>query len=81
MEMKDKLQQLGVVVFNLSSQTDSIVNYELEQIEFKNDYWTLDFLYLESTRFFMPQSIETFYVNDRIVHWEIRKVLFVMDVK
>ena len=51
----------------LSSQTDSIVNYELEgQLEFKNDYWTLDFLYLESTKFFMPDSIESFYVNDRM---------------
>ena len=52
----------------LSSQTDSIVNYELEDVlEFKNDYWTLDFLYLESTKFFIPDEIKTFYVNDRFV--------------
>ena len=53
----------------LPSQTDSIVSYELENIlEFKDDYWTLDFLYLESTKFFMPDNIESFYVNDRLVN-------------
>lgn len=52
----------------LSSQTDSIVNYELEDVlELKNDYWTLNFLYLESTKFFIPDEIKSFYVNDRFV--------------
>ena len=52
----------------LPSQTNSIVNYELEDVlEFKNDYWTLDFLYLESTKFFIPDEIKSFYVNDRFV--------------
>lgn len=55
-------------VLILPSQTRSVVNYELKDVlEFKNDYWTLDFLYLESTKFFLPEEIESFYVNERMV--------------
>ena len=56
----------GVLI--LPSQTRSIVNYELgDVLEFKNDYWRLDFLYLESTKFFLPEGLESFYVNERMV--------------
>ena len=67
----------------LSSQTDSIVNYELQDVlEFKNDYWTLDFLYLESTKFFIPDEIKSFYVNDRFVGLGDKKgFCLVMDVR
>ena len=72
-DMEGNERHVGIVgdgntILILPSQTDSIVNYELEDaLEFKNNYWTLDFLYLESTKFVMPESIKSFYVNDRKV--------------
>lgn len=52
----------------LPSKTNSIVEYDLEDVlELKNDYWRLDFLYLESTRFIMPDNLEMIYVNERAV--------------
>lgn len=52
----------------LPSNSDSIIEYQLEDVlEFKNDYWTLDFLYLESTTFIMPKNLESVYVNDRVI--------------
>lgn len=53
----------------LPSNSDSIVEYQLEDVlEFKNDYWTLDFLYLDSTAFIMPENLESIYVNDRVIN-------------
>ena len=55
-------------VLILPSRTDSIVSYELgDVLEFEGSYWTLDFLYLESIKFFMPEDIESVYVNDQRV--------------
>jgi len=55
-------------VLILPSQTNTIVNYELGNVlEFKNHYWTLDFLYLESTKFFLPEDLVSVYVNDQKV--------------
>lgn len=72
---KRQLTEIGDgVILILPSQTNSIVNYELEEkLEFKNDYWTLDFLYLESTKFFIPDDIKSFYVNNQIVNLGDRK--------
>ncbi len=56
-------------VLILPSNRDSVIKYQLEgALEFKNDYWTLDFLYLESTTFIMPENLESIYVNDRIIN-------------
>jgi hypothetical protein len=56
-------------VMILPSNSNSIVEYDLENLLIQKDsLWTLDFLYLESTTFFIPEKINLIYVNERPVN-------------
>ena len=54
----------GILIF--PSSYDSIVEYDLENVLFqKNNVWTWDFRYLETTSFIFPEEAEFVYANDR----------------
>ena len=56
----------GVLI--LPTDNDSIIEYDLiDVIMLKDNVWTLDFLYLGSTKFFLPNNVDLFFVNDRPV--------------
>ena len=58
-------------VLILPTDSDSIIEYDLiDVIMLKDNVWTLDFLYLESTKFFLPNNVDLFFVNDRPVNLE-----------
>jgi len=57
----------AVMIFPSSS--DSIIEYDLKDILFlKDNLWTLDFLYLETTSFILPEELDLIFVNDRPVY-------------
>ena len=56
----------SVMIF--PSGNDSIVEYDLKDVLFlKDNLWTLDFLYLETTTFLLPEKLDLIFVNDRPV--------------
>lgn len=62
----------AVLIFPSSS--DSIIEYDLKDVLFlKDDYWTWNFLYLESTTFIIPESLDLVFVNDRPVNLDDKR--------
>lgn len=56
-----------VIIF--PSESDSVVEYDLEDVLLlKDNTWTLDFLYLETTTFIIPEKLDLIFVNDRPVY-------------
>ena len=62
------------VVMIFPSDYDSIIEYDLKDVLLlKNNIWTLDFLYLETTTFIIPEKLDLIFVNDRPVFLEDNK--------
>jgi len=50
------------------SKKDVIVKYDLiDELVMKDNLWTLDFLYLQSTSFLLPEEADLIYVNNKPV--------------
>lgn len=57
----------GIIIF--PSQKNIVVEYDLEDVLFlKNNVWTLDFRYLQTTNFMFPKEVELVYANNKPVH-------------
>ena len=57
----------GVIIY--PSQENIIVEYDLGDVLFlKDNVWTWDFRYLETTSFMIPKEIDLIFVNDRPVY-------------
>jgi len=57
----------GVIIY--PSQKNIIVEYDLEDVLFlKNNVWTWDFRYLETTSFIIPKEVDLIFVNNRPVY-------------
>lgn len=55
----------------LANQGELFVKYDLDNaLVLKNNIWTLDFRYLETTTFVVPEELELFFVNERPVFLE-----------
>ena len=55
----------------LESQGELFVKYDLsDALILKNDIWILDYRYLETTTFIIPDKVELFFVNERPVFLE-----------
>ena len=64
----------AVMIF--PSSGDSIIEYDLTDVLFlKDNLWTLDFLYLETTSFILPEKLDLIFVNDRPVYLGEKKGL------
>ncbi|MEJ2259374.1 MAG: hypothetical protein P8X78_02515 [Nitrosopumilaceae archaeon] len=56
----------GLMIF--PSKEDMIVKYDLiDELVMKENLWTLDFLYLQSTSFLLPEEADLVYVNNKPV--------------
>ncbi|MGD8299229.1 MAG: hypothetical protein PVG43_05300 [Nitrosopumilaceae archaeon] len=56
----------SLVIF--PSKKDVIVKYDLiDELVMKENLWTLDFLYLQSTSFLLPEEADLIYVNNKPV--------------
>ncbi len=56
-------------VLILPSGSNSVIEYDLKDVLLlKDGIWTWDFLYLETTNFFLPKEVELFFVNERGVY-------------
>jgi len=56
------------------SRNNSIIEYDLEDVLLlKNNLWTLDFLYLETTTFIIPEKLDLIFINDRLVYLDDKK--------
>ncbi len=82
LELIDKLGERELV--NITKETDSIiimpdqnivfVKYNLDDVVIlKNNIWALDFRYLETTTFVLPEEIELLFINERPVFLEGKK--------
>jgi hypothetical protein len=50
----------------LPSDEETIIEYDLEdKLILKDNVWTLDFLYLESTSFIFPEKVDLIFVNNQ----------------
>ena len=57
----------AVIIF--PSNDNSIIEYDLSEVLVqKNNVWTWDFLYLQTTSFMFPEELDLIFVNDRPVH-------------
>lgn len=64
----------GDAVLILPSSSDSTVEYQLEDtLLLKDNIWTLDFLYLETTNFIMPEEVDLVFVNDGPLYLDDKK--------
>ena len=69
-----KEKQFGIIGDNDSviiypSQEDTIVEYDLDDVLFlKDNVWTWDFRYLETTSFIIPKEIDLIFANGRPVY-------------
>ncbi len=62
----------AVMIF--PSNTDSIIEYDLEDVLLlKEDMWTWDFLYLQSTSFIFPDKAGLIFTNERPIYLEDKK--------
>jgi hypothetical protein len=62
----------AVVIF--PSGSDSIIEYDLKNVLLlKNNLWTLDFLYLETTNFVIPEELDLIFVNSKPVYLDNQK--------
>ena len=58
----------------LPSSKDSIIEYNLEQVLVQKDnVWTLDFLYLQTTSFILPDELDLIFVNNRPIYFDNEK--------
>ena len=57
----------SVMIF--PSRSDSIIEYDLKGVLLlKDNLWTWDFLYLESTNFMIPEELDLIFVNSKPVY-------------
>ena len=57
----------GIIVF--PSQKNIVVQYDLgDVLVLKNNVWTLDFRYLQTTNFIFPNEVDLVFVNDKPVY-------------
>ncbi len=57
----------GIIVF--PSQKNIVVQYDLDDVlVLKNNVWTLDFRYLQTTNFIFPNEVDLVFVNDKPVY-------------
>jgi len=57
----------GIIIF--PSQKNIVIEYDLEDVLFlKDNVWTLDFRYLQTTNFMFPKEVELVFVNNKPVH-------------
>ena len=62
----------AVIIF--PSGSDSIIEYDLRNVLLlKNNLWTLDFLYLETTNFIIPEELDLIFVNSKPVYLDNQK--------
>src|SRR3990167_4867131 len=62
----------GVMIY--PSQENTIVEYDLGDVLFLRDnVWTWEFLYLETTSFILPEEVDLIFVNDRPVYLDEKK--------
>lgn len=72
-------KQFGIIGDNDSvminpSRTDTIIEYDLDDVLFlKNNVWTWDFRYLQTTSFIVPEEVDLIFVNDRPVYLDEKK--------
>ncbi len=58
----------------LPNQGELFITYDLDDLlVLKNNMWTLDFRYLETTTFIVPEGIEILYANERPVYLDGKK--------
>lgn len=56
------------------SQEDTIIEYDLRDVLFlKDNVWTWDFRYLETTSFILPEEVDLIFVNDKPVYLDEKK--------
>ena len=56
------------------NQGEIFVQYDIDDaIILKNGFWTLDFLYLEKTSFFLPDEVDLIFTNERPVYLDEKK--------
>ena len=56
------------------NQGEIFVQYNVDDaIILKNNFWTLDFLYLERTSFFLPDEVDLIFTNERPVYLDEKK--------
>ncbi|MBI2643763.1 MAG: hypothetical protein HYW92_05685, partial [Nitrosarchaeum sp.] len=56
------------------SQENTVVEYDLEGVLFlKDNVWTWNFRYLETTYFIVPEEVDLIFVNDRPVYLDEKK--------
>jgi hypothetical protein len=61
-------------VIVLPSRSDSIIEYNLGHVLFQKDnVWTWDFRYLETTSFILPEDLDLIFVNGRPVNMDEKK--------
>jgi hypothetical protein len=76
---KGNEKQFGIIGDNDSvminpSQTDTIIEYDLGDVLFlKDNVWTWNFRYLQTTSFIVPEEIDLIFVNDRPVYLDEKK--------
>lgn len=57
----------GIIIF--PSQKNIVVQYDLKDVlVLKNNVWTLDFRYLQTTNFIFPNEVDLVFVNDKPVY-------------
>ncbi len=57
----------GIIIF--PSQKNIVVEYDLDDVLFlKDNVWTLDLRYLQTTNFMFPKEVELVFVNNKPVH-------------
>jgi len=76
---KGNEKQFGIIGDNDSiminpSHTDTIIEYDLGDVLFlKDNVWTWNFRYLQTTSFIVPEEIDLIFVNDRPVYLDEKK--------
>lgn len=73
-----KEKQFGVIGNNsvvvFPSQENTIIEYDLKDVlVLKDNVWTWNFRYLETTSFWIPQEADVIFVNDRPVQLDEKK--------
>ena len=62
----------AVIIF--PSQNDSMVEYDLKQVLLQKDNtWTWDFRYLQTTSFILPEELDLIFVNDKPIYLDGKK--------
>ena len=62
----------GVMIY--PSQEDTMIEYDLGDVIFlKDNVWTWDFRYLETTSFIIPEEVDLIFVNERPVYLDEKK--------